>query len=265
MNNQIQSSFPVLAPVGSLLHFALLRAWLQRCDKHGCKNGKAFEVSPTRLLDVGDPSASDFNPEIVSLVPGSLDTRRYIALSHCWGPSPPNEYQPDRVPRYCTTRSNFDDRQAGFNATDLPQTFLDAIDVARGLGVQNLWIDSLCIIQGKDGDWKQEARRMQNIYTSAYCTVAATSAVDSNSGFLHRNISEYVYVRDDSGRTVYVGTDVADFDGEVEEAQLNTRAWVMQERLLSCRTIHFGANQIYWECGKGVCCEDLTQLTRLEL
>jgi hypothetical protein len=49
--------------------------------------------------------------------------------------------------------------------------------------VEYLWIDSLCIIQGENGNWKQESKRMQDVYTSAYCTVAATSAIDSNSGF----------------------------------------------------------------------------------
>jgi hypothetical protein len=105
---------------------------------------------------------------------------------------------------------------------------------------------------------------MQDVYASAYCTVAATSAVDSNAGFLKRRIrSEHVYVRNGFfGRKVCVCTGVADFDGGVENAPLNTRAWVLQERLLSCRTIHFGAEQMYFECGKGVYCEDLTKLTR---
>jgi hypothetical protein len=265
LNNQTQISFPVLAPVESPLRFALLRAWLQRCDEHGCKDGKLSEVFPTNLLDVGDPSVSDYKPNILRLVSGSPDIGKYIALSHCWGEPQPHELQPDGTRRYCTTRSNFDDRQKGFSATGLPLTFLHAIEVARGLGVQYLWIDSLCIIQGETGNWKQESERMQDVYTSAYCTVAATSAVDSNSGFLKRNIntnSEYLYVQDDLGRTVHVCSDLANFDRDVEGALLNTRAWVMQERFLSSRTIHFGANQMYWECGKGVYCEDLTQLTR---
>ncbi|KAH6662701.1 heterokaryon incompatibility protein-domain-containing protein, partial [Halenospora varia] len=178
----------------------------------------------------------------------------YIALSHCWG-----KLRPGEVPRYCTTQDNIVVREKGFSIADLPLTFRDAVKVARGLQVQYLWIDSLCIIQGKNGDWDQESERIEGVYASAYCTVAATSAIDSNAGFLKRNVSsEYVHVQDDSGRTVYVCTSMADFDREVEkEAVLNTRAWVMQERFLSRRTIHFGASQVYWECGEGVYCEDL--------
>ncbi len=244
------------------MRFALARAWLQRCDSHGCKESNLSKVFPTNLLDVGDTN-------ILKLVPGTLNTERYIVLSHCWGIPQLGELGPDgKTPRYCTTQSNLLIRQRGFSVDDLPQTFRDAIEVARGLGVKFLWIDSLCIVQGDGGDWETESKRMQDIYASAYCTVAATSAVDSYSGFLKRIIntnSKYPCVQDDSGRTVYFCNDLANFDTDVDGAQLNTRAWVMQERFLSSRTIHFAANQMYWECGKGVYCEDLTQLTRLEL
>ncbi|RFU29281.1 hypothetical protein B7463_g7054, partial [Scytalidium lignicola] len=259
-----QISFPVFPAADGPLRFALLRAWLQWCDEHTrCKyddhehDNEPREGLPTRLLYVGNPNSSDYNPDVLRLVSSQqIGAGKYVALSHCWG-----ELKPNEVPRYCTTQENIGDRQVGFGIADLPLTFRDAVMVARGLEVQYLWIDSLCIIQGKDGDWEQESKRMEDVYTSAYCTVAATSAVDSNAGFLKRNISsEYVYVQDDSGRRVYVCTDLADFDKEVEGRPLNTRAWVMQERLLSRRTIHFGDSQVYWECGEGVYCEDLTQL-----
>jgi hypothetical protein len=41
---------------------------------------------------------------------------------------------------------------------------------------------------------------------------------------------------------------------------LNRRGWVLQERALSRRIIHFTATQTYWECGKGVHCESLTRM-----
>jgi hypothetical protein len=205
---------------------------------------------PTRLLHVVD---SD-NLRLISSK--EIEGEKYIALSHCWG-----MLKPGMVPGYCTTLSNISDREKGFKIADLPQTFQDAIEVARELKVHYLWIDSLCIKQGHDGDWKDEAKRMEDVYSSAYCTLAATSAVNSNAGFLKRDTSN-VYVQDGSGQHIYLSIDRSDFDKEVEHATLNKRAWVMQERLLSCRTIHFGARQMYFECGDGVYCDDMTKWTR---
>ena len=140
--------------------------------------------------------------------------------------------------------------------------------MTRELGVLYLWIDSLCIIQYGDNheDWKRESGRMESVFSEAYCTIAATAAADSNSGFLERDIrTEHVYVQDTSGRQFYISTDIDDFNDHVNGALLNMRAWVMQERVLSRRTIHFSANQTYWECGDGVYCENLTILRRYEL
>ncbi|KAF2192456.1 hypothetical protein K469DRAFT_311755 [Zopfia rhizophila CBS 207.26] len=104
--------------------------------------------------------------------------------------------------------------------------------------------------------------RMEGVSAPAHRTIAATPAVDSEAGFLKRNVSnECVLVQDASGMQFYIGADmddsnnhinIDDFDDQVEKAPLNKLAWVMQERVLSRRTIHFSDKQMYWECGEGV-------------
>ncbi|KAL5399273.1 hypothetical protein PMIN03_012691 [Paraphaeosphaeria minitans] len=159
------------------------------------------------------------------------------------------------------TDDNIEARLNWFSFSELPKTFRDAVRVTRELGIKYLWIDSLCIVQWNTADWKHEADRMKDVFASAYCTIAATSAVDSNAGFLGRNGStEYVHVQGASGKQFYICADMDDFDNDVGKSQLNTRAWVMQERVLARRTIHFSANQTYWECGEGVYCENLTRM-----
>ena len=259
-DNGIQISFPALPEAGSPTRFALLRAWLRWCDKsHDCN--KYYVESntelPTRLLYVGDPDDPNYDPDVLRL-DCATQKGKYIALSHCWGELPIEDKK-----QFCTTQDNIVQRLGGFSIFNLPKTFQDAVKVTRELRIPYLWIDSLCIIQYEDNeeDWKRESRRMEKVFSSAYCTIAATSAVNSNAGFLERNVSTE-YVQDASGRQFYICTGMDDFNNHVEEARLNTRAWVMQERVLSRRTIHFSNNQTYWECGEGVCCENLTRLKR---
>ena len=201
---------------------------------------------------------ADSNSNKLKLVPGQqLEAKNYVALSHCWGKLTDEEKQ-----QFCTAQQNINRREKGFNISDLPRTFQDDVEVTRRLDLQYIWIDSLCIIQGEGGDWEEEAQRTEDVYASAYLTLAASSAVDLKSGFLERIVnSEYIYTQDGSDRQVHECIDVEDFDNHVEKAQLNTRAWVMQERFLSCRTIHFSAGRTYWECGRGVYYKDLTRLT----
>jgi len=52
---------------------------------------------------------------------------------------------------------------------------------------------------------------MEKVFSLAYCTIAATSAVNSKAGFLERNVStEYVLVQDALGRQFYICTGMDD-------------------------------------------------------
>lgn len=262
------TSAPVGIPMPSesddLIRFELLRKCLRYCDmNHDCnKHQDASKlVFPTRVLFVGDQKDSSYAPDVVRLVYASECNRQeYVTLSHCWGNLTVEEKK-----KYCTTKENLLQRRILFSVSDLLRTFQDAIKVTRELGVLYLWIDSLCIIQyGDNGeDWNREAGKMETIFQQSYCTIAATSAIDSHAGFLEHTLSsEHVHVQDASGNEFYMSTDLDDYDNDVGKAQLYTRAWVMQEEVLARRTIHFTANQTYFEYGEGIQCENLTVLER---
>lgn len=107
---------------------------------------------------------------------------------------------------------------------------------------------------------------MEAVFQNAYCTIAATSAEDSTKGFLiwpEEKELQYVMVPESLRGKVYICTLIDDdFDGDVIKGVLNTRAWVLQERALSRRTIHFTKRQTYWECGGRVRCETLTYMKK---
>jgi hypothetical protein len=68
--------------------------------------------------------------------------------------------------------------------SSLPATVVDAIRVARGLGIRFVWIDSLCILQDFSEDRDIESSRMASIYANAYITFFADCGRDDDHGVL---------------------------------------------------------------------------------
>ncbi|KAK4096474.1 HET-domain-containing protein, partial [Parathielavia hyrcaniae] len=227
----------------------LLGKWLQNCDdKHKeCRRQSGKEnFWPKRVICVDDLKN-------LTLVEEQHQGENYLVLSHCWGPLTDEEKK-----RFCTTSENYGSRKLGFSYNELPKTFQDAIKVTRSLQKKYLWIDALCIIQeGPDCDWNSEAKAMADIFACAYFTIAASSARGWGYGFLKpQSEPPNIGVQ---GRPS-TPTCVCDFDKDVDQGPLMKRAWVLQERVLSRRIIHFTAAHTYCECGDGVLCEQLTKL-----
>jgi len=61
----------------------------------------------------------------------------------------------------------------------LPQNFEDAIFVAQSLGIDFLWINSLCIIQDLPQGLEAEMEVMLEVYAKAYFVISATSAANA--------------------------------------------------------------------------------------
>jgi hypothetical protein len=184
----------------------------------------------------------------------------YIALSHRWGVSG----------LITTTRGNLKEHQAGIAWDALPKSFQDAIQVARILNVQYLWIDSLCIIQDDQQDWETESTKMSSIYASAHLTIAA----NTSNGLLlgpqaARTLGQHVVIveipdteplkihvrwRRDHNK-FYAGS----LETYIAEAQLDyplsKRGWCFQERLLARRVLHFTDDEMVFECKNDVQCE----------
>jgi len=108
---------------------------------------------------------------------------------------------------------------------------------------------------------------MSDVYSRAACTIAATAAGDSDGGLFFQRDPRLLRPRciktawaldthssfDPSGS---YWCDIAEFwKIAVEEAPLNSRAWVCQERHLSSRIMHFTKTQLAWECYENVSCE----------
>ncbi|KAF4894543.1 putative 3-phosphoinositide-dependent protein kinase 2 [Colletotrichum fructicola] len=267
--NGIQMGFPTLLEPGSETHTQILAEWLRTCDE---KHGHHFptgDFAPSRLLDVGDRESKGVR--LMSSFKHKAPLQ-YAALSHRWGS--PNEMKPDAKTFYLTTSENrhLIECTQGLDDKLLPKTFQDAVRVTRKLGLRYVWIDSLCILQktgkGDDSehvkDWRRESQRMEKVFSFAYFTIAASCADHMFDGFLKmRRPREVVTMTtDDDDETFHICEDINDFDHDVEQGELNKRGWVLQERALSRRTVHFTKTQTYWECGSGIRCETFARTTK---
>jgi hypothetical protein len=223
--------------------------WLQDCSRfHGSRCGSTVSVLPTRVLDVGD----EVDGSTVKLYLTQGEEAPYTALSHCWGP--PAAASTVIV----TTSSTRVSHEAGIKVSQLPQNFQDAIIVTRKLRIRYLWIDSLCIIQDSAADWSEEAGNMGDYYSRATLTLSALCAPTSHSGFLpNRWPNDFPLdfpLQEFEGLNIRKVT--SPFGLLPSPPPLWQRAWVVQERALASRILHFGAEQLYWECRTLVAHED---------
>jgi hypothetical protein len=161
----------------------------------------------------------------------------------CWG----------LVSMIALSTDNIKDFKKKIPYNDIPRTFQDAIVVARSLGVQYLWVDSLCILQSGPGarkDWQTESAQMHRVYENAYCNIAASGSSDSRGGlFYDRNPFdiETTVVRVDwqsmAGNYKIIDTD---FDtAHKNRAPLSRRAWVFQEILFAPRVLYCRRQQLF--------------------
>jgi len=232
---------------------SLALSWAQDCDANhdNCpKLSSDGAPLPPRVLDVG-PRDTTPGSDIKLVITKDLQQEvhgRYAALSHCWGTS-----QPLRLT--LATQKPF---QQNIAFSQLPKTFRDAVQATRQLGLRYLWIDSLCIIQDCQQDWEEQCSLMRTIYQYAFVTLAGPDASDCDSGFLHPRdtgrreplpITSPTSGAADTVTLFHLNRNArATWPSRNTASPLFTRGWVLQERLLSSRTLYFGAERMYFEC-----------------
>ncbi|TVY38125.1 Dehydrogenase [Lachnellula subtilissima] len=222
-----------LAAHKDLSQLELAKKWLDAClETHeSCKSTEDSQL-PTRLIDVGSTP--------IRLVQSSdLTTKpRYATLSHCWGTQNFHKLQ----------QGNLEEFMSAIPEEHLTKTFQDAIYITRSLGLRYLWIDSLCIIQLCDMDWRSESALMSSIYGGSTITIAAAGATDGTKGCFLKppGFIGKVHIELTTGEMWDIAPSA--FHRSVVKSHLAGRAWALQERLLSPRTLHFSKTELFWEC-----------------
>ncbi|KAF2147536.1 uncharacterized protein K452DRAFT_8644 [Aplosporella prunicola CBS 121167] len=233
----------------------LAKSWLEDCMTNHSKCESPRSRLPNRIIHVGgdedDPHLSGSHQEYA----------HYIALSHCWG-----DYEAHKP--LTTTTKTLKDRQRAIPLDSLPQTFKDAILVARWLGIEYLWIDSLCIIQDDANDWARESAQMHDIYARATLTINAHVSTHCDGGLfapINRSRAKHTTLYPHSPSLSYPIhahlTDIYEdnrgvrYHFSIRTSPLSTRCWTLQEHILARRTLHFSNGEMIWECKTRCNCE----------
>ncbi|KAH6847020.1 heterokaryon incompatibility protein-domain-containing protein [Chaetomium sp. MPI-CAGE-AT-0009] len=202
---------------------------------------------PSRMLDLHFTSGSD----IIRLCDTDGRHGCYITLSHCWGQSG----------RFTTPRASMELRKQGIRLADLPETFQDAVAIARRLSIRHLWIDSLCICQEDPEDWDQESSKMAAVYANSQLTIAATAAENSAAGSFIRRPVDFVAEGGTKGQLLAFSLPLEKaalsrlYLGMAEEP-LSRGACALQERTMAQRVLHCSTDQMYYECNQEFRSED---------
>jgi len=224
---------------------SLVRKWLLECEeKHGgaCNNRESWYFSQTGSV-LADQLKETLLIDVLDkcLVSASL-SRRYIALSYVWGKA--NVFQ--------TTKANRNDlsRQGALciGQAQLPQTIRDAMELVEALGERYLWVDALCIVQDDASQKHELISRMHEIYDAALVTIVALSGQDADSGLPGLRARSRQAQRSIDIAGLQLITFPPPLEEEIKASYWESRAWTLQERILSRRLIYFSASQIYFQC-----------------
>jgi hypothetical protein len=240
---------PVNPSPGSSESIGHIRRWIDRCnrkhDECGAIRRRLPQKNPSRLIRVRESNAGN----IIICVPDHDDPVDYAALSYCWGGDQQSK----------TTTANLE-RLKGFSLEELSPTIKDAVLITIGLGLQYIWVDAICIVQDDADDENREIEVMDQIYSTAYLTIAAARAKKATNGFLqsrqvagiYRVVCQVKYRLSPAAsakpRRCFLSANCL---RGTHDDPINERGWTFLERYQSFCTLDFGSKQTTWRCPGG--------------
>lgn len=250
------------ASTGSTVSIELMRSWADKCEQEHVvckrKNLTATTRYPARLLDISNAEGESGMVFLVSFSGSDREYTRppYATLSHRWKPG-----------HSCVTTSQTEEEftRDGIPTTKLTRTFREASITAQRLGLRYIWIDSLCILQDDPTDKEREIPKMADYYQNAELNIAA--ATGHHDGLWQQrdgqatrpfNIMATIntpHLETKTRRTVIRIAPIL----EGTRSHLDSRGWILQERIFPRRTLFFDPYWVSFECAEmsaSECCPE---------
>ncbi|EXK36623.1 hypothetical protein FOMG_09796 [Fusarium oxysporum f. sp. melonis 26406] len=257
---------PPPAEIMSAQTVDFLKRSIDQCESTCHPRGPSGSI-PSRLLDISDYKTRG---RIQLVQTEKLPRVKYAALSYCWGNADDAAYQPK------TNSANLSERLNGFCIDTMSPVVRDAVITCQALGMRYLWVDALCILQGKAdvADWDIESQKMTDIFRNAYITICPSSSNSCREGFLgqrlvhpgirvktpitsnaifqneSREYSILPYFEHDKNTPSFINSH------EFINSKWYSRAWVWQEVNFSARLVIFTPTFVFYRCPETLLCEN---------
>ncbi|KAF2628916.1 hypothetical protein BU25DRAFT_409413 [Macroventuria anomochaeta] len=229
--------------------FKNAKSWIEECSHtHDvCRQlATTDKTLPTRLVDTQPEGIDDSIVRVVdsASIVQDAETVEYATLSYVW----------DKTNVTLTTDQR-QNAQLGLQRQTLPKPLESGIQAAQNLGYRYIWIDSLCILQDSEDDKRSECAKMASVFRDAALTIVLDqidelrsekpTIIEMTPGTALPNANGNAYKtvdRPSASATLPARDFVAPGFG------WDTRAWALQDRLLSRRLLHLCEKQLYWDC-----------------
>lgn len=255
-DNAVHSSSPrIRDPIEAFngsINYEIVQSWLNICDiehRNMCKTSR--EEARANI------NFSLINVHTREIVRAST-SERYIALSYVWGKGAQSMYRLEEVDVPVEPFSASEHASSTLKQLQVPypapQTIEDAMTFVKRVDQNYLWTDLYCIDQNDSKAKTEQILQMDKIYHSACFTIVALDGEDADWGLpgvsrplehtkqptlnlgIGRLTATYIYsVWDHAGKAVW-----------------DSRAWTLQERLLSRRFIIIAKSSISMRCKEEV-------------
>ncbi|KAK5740117.1 hypothetical protein LTR17_004829 [Elasticomyces elasticus] len=160
---------------GSQETLGLCKSWLEQCKAQHtvCQSRRVKDWKPPHLLHWRCDDACWEYLVLCEAVAGQYDADvQYMTLSHrC------TDGQQTILEHASTEKLH-----RGVEYAKLKRSIQDALSMAKHLGYEYLWVDSLCITQDDVEDCSRQVWQMDNVYSNSILNIAASDATNNDEG-----------------------------------------------------------------------------------